>query len=542
MLRRHPLVPAALFLLALLVARAAYLIWWCPYTLVEDEAHYWEWSRRLALSYYTKGPGIAWTIGASTHLLGVSEWAVRLPAALSSAIAAFALAALARDASDDRRAPMFAALLFTLAPIHLALALLMTIDGPYVACWSVAAWAAHRAAALGRPRYWTLVGVGVGVGFLNKYTMLLILPGVLLAGVLAWRAERAALRRHLGWLAVALVVFLVCISPVLWWNHGEGWPTIRHLFRHLDASGAGGGGSTARAWSPMWPVVFVGSQVGAIGPTIAILGLAVIRAWRERGGARWASRRFMILASAPVLLFYGVISCVTEPEANWPLAGYATLFALAATMLPGELDRYRALLASWRRSQDRPRQGLLRRAPETAWQVSWHWSLGVGVVVALGLVRVDLLARLPWIGPLVPTYRLMGADTRAAEALEMLSTIRKAGGGEPLIVSELYGPASQMAFYLPGRPVTLCARSALGGERSQYDYFPDTDLRNGALEGRNALLIGASAERWSALFDRVEPLGSLDPEFDRARIARGKPARRQTFAGYGYHPPRSNNP
>ena len=64
--------------------RSAYLVWFCPYTLVEDEAHYWEWSRRLDLSYYSKGPGIAWTIAASVRTFGDVEWAVRLPAALGA--------------------------------------------------------------------------------------------------------------------------------------------------------------------------------------------------------------------------------------------------------------------------------------------------------------------------------------------------------------------------------------------------------------------------------------------------------------------------
>ena len=33
---------------AVLALRVAYLIWLCPYELAPDEAHYWEWSRRLS--------------------------------------------------------------------------------------------------------------------------------------------------------------------------------------------------------------------------------------------------------------------------------------------------------------------------------------------------------------------------------------------------------------------------------------------------------------------------------------------------------------
>jgi len=35
-----------------------------PFDLSPDEAHYWEWSRRPGLSYYSKGPLVAWIIAS----------------------------------------------------------------------------------------------------------------------------------------------------------------------------------------------------------------------------------------------------------------------------------------------------------------------------------------------------------------------------------------------------------------------------------------------------------------------------------------------
>src|SRR4051794_129439 len=42
-----------------------------------DEAHYWMWSERLAPAYFSKGPGIAFAIRASTALFGSTEFGVR---------------------------------------------------------------------------------------------------------------------------------------------------------------------------------------------------------------------------------------------------------------------------------------------------------------------------------------------------------------------------------------------------------------------------------------------------------------------------------
>src|ERR1700733_12582303 len=47
-----------------------YLTHNCPIDLSGDEAQYWDWSRHLDLSYYSKGPLIAYLIRASCSLFG----------------------------------------------------------------------------------------------------------------------------------------------------------------------------------------------------------------------------------------------------------------------------------------------------------------------------------------------------------------------------------------------------------------------------------------------------------------------------------------
>src|SRR3981081_321503 len=42
-----------------------------------DEAHYWMWSERLAPAYFSKGPGIAFAVRASTALFGPDQFGLR---------------------------------------------------------------------------------------------------------------------------------------------------------------------------------------------------------------------------------------------------------------------------------------------------------------------------------------------------------------------------------------------------------------------------------------------------------------------------------
>src|SRR5713226_5643493 len=74
--------------------RIAYLAYHCPLDLAPDEAHYWDWSRHLDWSYYSKGPLVAYLIRAgcelagtwSRQLTGSEMLAVRLPAVVCGSL------------------------------------------------------------------------------------------------------------------------------------------------------------------------------------------------------------------------------------------------------------------------------------------------------------------------------------------------------------------------------------------------------------------------------------------------------------------------
>ena len=498
------------------LARILYLVLLCPYTLIEDEAHYWEWSRRLEWSYYTKGPGVAWSIAAATRLLGDHAFAVRMPAAIGAGLTALLVALLARDAYRSARVGFLAACCVLLCPIFQVLGLVMTIDSPYAACWAMAMWSAWRAFE-GRGRRWfALTGLALGVGLLYKYTILLAIPGLVLA---AWRLNRDRPGSVRGaWLPFAIVPFVVGIMPVIIWNAREGWPTVAHLLGHLGVKGGDmpvtQGGGSGFHYDPTWTIQLIGTQLGMIGPVLALAAAQAI-GWvrgRAANGAAPGAERFLVLNSAPILIFYLLVSVVTEPEGNWPLAGYLTLLPMAAARVAAALDAMRADAAN------APTAAASRPA-HAAPILAWRASIALGAATALMLPRLDLLARLPVVGPLIPVHRFMGADRMAADVQRRLDALRDRTGLEPFLVSSHYGRASQMAFYLAGHPTTYCSSDLLGpGRRTQYDYWPDTDLRRQQdLIGRPAVALGADADSWRTCFAAVTPASALDGDGKRGR-------------------------
>src|SRR2546423_1254830 len=75
------------------LANLVYLFAFCPYDLAPDEAHYWDWSRKLDWSYYSKGPLVAWLIRAALELFG--DLAIRLTGTATPAVRLPAAAAFA---------------------------------------------------------------------------------------------------------------------------------------------------------------------------------------------------------------------------------------------------------------------------------------------------------------------------------------------------------------------------------------------------------------------------------------------------------------
>ncbi|MEN2995294.1 MAG: phosphatase PAP2 family protein [Thermodesulfovibrio sp.] len=73
-----------------------------PIDLSPDEAHYWEWSRRLDLSYYSKGPMIAYLIALSTWIFGDNPLGVRILATVCSLLSSIFIYKLGKNFSMKR--------------------------------------------------------------------------------------------------------------------------------------------------------------------------------------------------------------------------------------------------------------------------------------------------------------------------------------------------------------------------------------------------------------------------------------------------------
>lgn len=503
-------MPVLVFALGTLALRLVFLAGFDPFTLIEDEAHYWEWSRRLGMSYYSKGPGVAWAIAAATAVFGDIEWAVRLPAMLACSIGSVAVAGLTRDIFHDRRLMILSAVAFQAMPGPFTTGLLMTIDGPYVACWALAAWAGWRALTQRSGPAWIALGLALAVGFLFKYTILVLPVGLVLFAIA--RRKRLSTAGP-GWIAGGVLCALLGLVPIAIWNAQHDWATVRHLLGHLGVAGgdmpARQGGEAGWSYDPMWTLEFLGLQfaVAGAGFALAILGAINLRRAHAQGRAEWEAGgpAYLYCCAAPMLAFYAGVTLFTGVEANWTMAAYATMAPVIAwTAMDGFVRR----------------DGPIR--------LVWNLNLAMLALMVLAAPALALVARTD--AAPASMGRIKPIGPYIAEVLEIAEEVEAEAGEPPVFIAIHYGRASQLAFYLPGNPTVYAASAHFGdGRRTQYDVWAETDLANpdvgDRLRGKPAVMFDGGADEWQRLFDRVESQGVLEHE-----PKKGRPV----LKGFGY--------
>mgnify|MGYP001378660493 CR=1 FL=1 len=134
--------------------------------------------------------------------------------------------------------------------------------------WAGIGWALLAALQDGRLRHWLLLGLLAGLGLLTKYSIAVLL--LCLAAYLLFTPQRRVLLGWGPWLALLLA--LAVLAPHLHWLWQSGGQPMAYAG---SRTGADDGNPRRHA------VTFVGTQWLNHLPLLAIVGLAVLPAWRQ---------------------------------------------------------------------------------------------------------------------------------------------------------------------------------------------------------------------------------------------------------------------
>jgi undecaprenyl-diphosphatase len=461
-----------------------------PLDLSPDEAHYWEWSRRLDLSYYSKGPLIAWLIAGTTWLMGNSILAVRSLAPLFLALSSLLVYRLTLDIfPEDKNAhnkACAAGLMLQLVPLFAAYGVVFTIDSPFIFFWTLSLYLFRKAtncnglSVTGNElnkkschsslvtrhslTSWLLLGISVGLGLLTKYTMAFFYLCATLF-LFFTKEERIWFKRKEPYIAFA--VSLLVFSPVIIWNAGHEWVTFRHTAGQAHISEG-----LRISFRDFFE--FIGSQVGVISPLLffmVIYGAIKESVSADRSRVTRHASRFLFWFWSPVLVFFLLKSLQAKVQANWAMFAYITAFIASSDYFL---------------SKEKLNKGL---------KTLMICTLSVLMLFAV-ITHYPSIISLPVKQD--PTSRLMGWEELGKKADAVYADMRH-GKKEIFIFSDKYQVSSELAFYMKGHPVTYNIN--LGRRMNQYDLWDGFE----DLLGFDALFVRMGNERFP---DELE--GSFD--------------------------------
>jgi hypothetical protein len=488
--------------IALILGSAGLRIWYlasaCTLDLAPDEAHYWDWSRHLDWSYYSKGPAVAYLIRAAEILshscrIFVSAnpmMVVRLPAVVCGSLLLLSLYVLTLQVYRDPRLGVAVVALAIVMPIVSAGSLIMTIDAPYCCCWGWALVLGYHAVFHGSSWAWVATGLTVGLGVLAKQTMILFIPGMAIF-MLTSQAYRLQLQRHGFWLMVVLAT--ACSLPILVWNTQHDWVTFRHVGGQAGVTGA-----TGIRW--LGPLAFLGTQFAML---LGYWFLAwIVAMYRHRP---WcddhAPTRYLWWMSAIVFGVFLLFSFKAEEQPNWPVTAYISGLVLGTVSLS---RRWQGLAPSRRRL-----------------------SLAVFALACFSTLVVSLvMLHTEWIRPQLaflgkhlrrdgvlplrrvdPTCRLRGWQVLAAEVDRLREDLQPTESEPILIAGSAWPLPGELGFYCSDHPTVFSLGLGMADRHSQYDFWrPNPLLDEGQFAGRTMIVIGPPTPSLFEAFDSVERL------------------------------------
>ena len=277
--------------------------------LTSDEAYYWVWSQHPQLSYFDHPPFVAWVFAVGEHLRFIPG-GVRWPGIIMAhAGLGIWLEVFAPYLNLTQRRWWLGLML--ISPLVGGSGLVITPDVPLLFFYALSLWVFVRWRA--RPNFWWALALGLstGLGLTSKY-MMVLLPLSLVIPLCRDRELRAMTLKNLLPLTLG---GLIGTCPVWLWNLMNDMASFRFQAHH---------GLGRKFWKPSWTLEYLGLQLALISPPLALWAWRRRRAWPELFG--W-------VALTP-LTFFLVTTARGYAEANWPIAAYPVVFALAVSAHP----------------------------------------------------------------------------------------------------------------------------------------------------------------------------------------------------------------
>jgi hypothetical protein len=401
--------------------------------LFTEEAQYWLWSQNLEWHYYSKPPLIAAFNKISTSIFGVTEIGVRINAILLGLGTSWIVFLFSDYLYNSKKIAFWASIFVMCMPFWILFSTFHLTDSELLFFWILSLYWLYRGLKEQKRSWWILAGLASGIGLMAKSIMIVIGPMVLvyLLYTRQWKKNQYS---FFLFLLLGAIGFL----PSFIWNWQNDFNTFRHLASLGGVSGSEDGFQFLK-WLARLGEYLLG-QLAMISIFFLPIFFCSVKSLKS---ALDSKTTFILLPVFFSWLGFGLLTIFTEVEANWPAFAYVTL---------------PIFMSKWISEQS----------------FKWEKVRNVGIAFSLSL---PLILVLPGVFPLKNLELIKSIERNSFKRLAGYLDLGKRidfledslAIEQPIIFSETYHMASELAFYLEDHPQTYTIN--LGGRKNQFDLW-----------------------------------------------------------------------
>ena len=283
------------------------------YGLFRDEYYYLACANRLDLGYVDHPPFSIWVLAFWKSLFGDSMFVIRIVPAIVSSVIVFMIGLFTVRLGGSKVTVIISTVAFMLSPIFLGMNTIYSMNVFDFLFWISSAYIFLWIIQSENKKLWLLLGVVIGLGLLNKTSMIWLSAGIFAGTV--FTPLRKDLKTKYPYLAA--IIALLIFSPYIIWN-------ITHDFAHLEFMR----NAASRKYGGLNPVSFILEQILILNPLSIFIWLpGIIFYFINNKGKQFRAVAFIWLTTF-VILFINWHS-----KGEYIAAAYQLLFAGGAVML-----------------------------------------------------------------------------------------------------------------------------------------------------------------------------------------------------------------
>jgi hypothetical protein len=195
------------------------------YGMFRDEFYYMACTEHMDWGYVDQPPFSVAMLWINRLLFGDSLFAIRLLPAVIGAVVVFIAGLIAKELGGKKFAQALAALSVIAAPLTLGINSNFSMNSFDLLFWTLAFYLIIRIVKTDNPKHWLLLGVVLGLGLLNKISVLWLGAGLVIGLILTPNRKLILTRRVWTAAGMALLLFL----PHIIWQVVYGFPTLEFI-------------------------------------------------------------------------------------------------------------------------------------------------------------------------------------------------------------------------------------------------------------------------------------------------------------------------